>query len=344
MPELIGEENIDWENFEVTDPEAPEFAAPEGDPDVPEPVAGNDEDVLDAPEDTADDGRPRDPETGQFVAAEEAEQERLYANKYRTVEEMEAAVLHQESFAGRQAAELGELRQELAGRLDSIDERLDRPAPPSLHNLDQVFEENPFLAAEQTLQAQDWAAHDRVIKAWEELDPSQVGLYKATKTAERRAYEADQKLEAFQQSQQQAPAYQSALESAQTRLQTEHPEIDLGVLQQAMIDEAMDAARISGENVYSSMMKSGDPNKVYMGLRTLALAAERRVTGDQRQRATDLARTSAVETQRAKAEAMVTSATGSAPDPAPPRSYDDELLAEFEQDDKRRDGFNIGDH
>ena len=45
-----------------------------------------------------------------------------------------------------------------------------------------------------------------------------------------------------------------------------------------------------------------------------------------------------------KAEAMVTTGASTGADPAPPKSYDDELLEEFERQDERADGFRISNY
>jgi hypothetical protein len=331
VAELIGEENIDWNDFTVTDPDAPEFEGETGvEEDQADPAAADtsEEDVALAPEETAEE-RPLETEAEQ--------QERLYAGKYRTVEEMEAAFEHQQMLAGRQGTEVGELRQQLS----ELVEALNRPALPSLNNLDEVFAENPFLAAERTLQAQDWSAHDRVIRQWEEIDPAQVGLYRQNKMIEQQALQARQEVEAFRN--QPAPTnYQSALQSAEQRLKQEFPDIDLQQLGPAMVEEANEAHRIAGDSVYAKLLESGDPEQTYMGLRTLALTAINRQSAEVRSKVAENARTAAAESQRAKTEAMVTSATGTAPEPAAPKTYDDELLEGFQQEDTRRDGFNIG--
>lgn len=342
MADLIGEEQIDWETFQVTDPGAPEF---EG-----QPAAAAEAPVdTEAPalEDTAqeDDGRPRDPETGQFISAEELErraaevetpqEERLFAGKYRTVEELERAVIESQSLLGRQGSEVGELRQQM----QELTETLARPRPEPIGDIDVLMADGMLSAAERTAQAQDWDAHNRVLREWEQTDPDQAGLYRMGKQAQYEAHLARQQAAQLEQAQQQQ-TYGSAMETAWARLRSEIPDLDS--LAPAMTEEATEAARVAGKPVYTPLIESGDPDQIYYAFRTLALTARNRSPAALQQQAADMARTAAVETQRAKAEAMVASATGTAPDPPQPKSYDDELLDRFKAEDERRDGWNIG--
>lgn len=353
MADLIGEEMIDWDTFGVTDPNAPEYQGPT----VPVaevtavPAEGGHDGQVEqtpAPEDTAleQDGRPRDPDTGQFLSAEEAErrqaeqaeQERLWAGKYRTPEELERAWHEREQLLGRQGNELGELRRQMA----DLAEALKRPPAPQLGDIDSLFAENPAKAAERAIAAQDAQAYDRVLREWSEIDPAQAEMYQTMKQVEYRSWQAQQQIEQLS-SEQETARYGSAMETAWQRLQAEIPDLDQ--LAAAMQEEAVEAARVAGgEPVYSKLLQSGDPEQVYYAFRTLALTARSRNGAAQHQHAADLARTAAVESQRAKAEAIVASSTSTAPEAQAPKSYDEQLLETFQQDDARRDGFQVGNY
>jgi hypothetical protein len=346
VPELIGEEHIDWENFTVTDPDAPEYEAPtdateDDDQGTPDDVGdGVDEPI--AAEDTPEAAAPLEQEAGDEPVEESP---RLYAGKYRTVEEMEAAFEHQQTLAGRQGTELGEMRQQMAELLEAVN----RPPAPDLGNLEDVFMEDPMEAADRALaygsRTGDYSAHHAVISQWREIDAAQVRLYENQKRIEAQLAASNARVEQLPAQLQQPQRYQDALEAAHARLQSEFPDIDLKKLEPAMIEEAVEARRISGDDdLYTKLMESGDPDKTYQGLRTLALTALTRSSAESRQQVVERARAAAVETQRAKVEAMVTSGSSTGADPAPPKSYDDQLLEEFEAQDKRADGFRIGNY
>lgn len=352
MADLIGEDAINWDTFEVTDESAPEYTPPAQVQQVEAPV-----DEQPAPEDTAqDEGRPRDPETGRFVSAEqqapdeqetaEEEAERLFAGKYRTVEDLERATLEREQLLGRQGQELGELRQQLSELMSLQRQALEqRPQFVSSIDVDALMaSEGVYAAAERTAEAGDWDAHTRVLREWEQIDPDTAGVYKLSKQAQFEAAAARQRAAELEQQQRQV-THTSAAESAWSRLEREVP--DLQDLAPLMTEEAAEAHRISGGKFsYRTMIESGDPDQAYLALRTLALSAQARKASnpeDRQRQAAEIARTAAVESQRAKAEAIVASSNATAPDPPPPQSYDDELLAEFMAEDKpRADGWQIG--
>jgi hypothetical protein len=360
LADLIGEEQIDWKNFTVTDPNAPEYEGPpvaEESPEADPAAADTPADEPIATEDTAQQERPRevDPLSGDppldrdddTVAPEQTGDPLVdaYLAKYGgDMEQAVRAAAHQAELIGRQGVELGEMRQQMSDLVEAVN----RPPVPSLDNLGEIFVEDPFLAAETTLEVGvrtgDWGAHNAVISQWKEIDPAQVRLYENQKRIELTIQQDREERQRSTQQAAAAPQQMEVLSSAEQRFRGEFPDVDLSRLQQPMIDEAVEASRVAGRNVYSDLMESGDPEQVYHGFRTLALAALNRSGAAQRQQVSENARTAAVETQRAKAAAMVTSANASAADPAPPKTFDDELLEEFEQQDKRRSGFNIGNY
>jgi hypothetical protein len=360
LADIIGEEQIDWETFQVTDEAAPEFEQP-----VAETVkteSPEDEALAADDADTAQGERPRDPETGRFVAQEddgpEPEPEtpqivvdplvEQYLQRYGgDAEAALKAAAHQTALIGRQGSEIGELKAQLQGLVDLTRQGQQQPRFAQSIDVDNVIErEGLYAAAERTAQAQDWDSHNRVLRAWAEVDPDQAGVYQLSKQAQHEASLARQRAADAEQQQTQASKSSSA-ESAWARLAGEIP--DLETLAPLMTEEAAEAYRISGGKVaYSEMIESGDPNTAYMALRTLALSARGKQVGNEEHRqqaAATIARTAAVESQRAKAEALVTSSDATAPDLPAPKLYDDELYDEFvAQDAPRADGWKIGNH
>lgn len=362
MADLIGEEQINWDTFDVMDEAAPEFTPP-----AVVAVEAPVEDALE-PEDTAPDdtGRPRDPETGRFLPKEEAASDQpaelelelepaadpileRFLQKYGGDPEAALkAAAHQTDLLGRQGAELGELRQQLSELMDMQRQQLEsqtRPQFTQTVDIDSLIaNEGVYAAAERTAEAGDWNAHNRVLREWEEMDPDTAGVYKLSKQAQYEAAVARQRAAELEQQQRQG-SQTTAAETAWARLEREVP--DLQDLAEAMSEEAAEAHRISGGKFsYRTMIESGDPDQAYLALRTLALSAQARKASSQEDRqrhAAELARTAAVESQRAKAEAIVASADATAPDPPPPQSYDEQLLAELmAQDQPRSDGWQVG--
>lgn len=144
--------------------------------------------VEEAPE------RERD-ERGRFVAKEQPAEERLFAGKYRTAEEMEAAYSALESRFGQQGSDLGELRREL----QAIREELQPQQPQQQqYDMDQVsswFDENPTQIPSVAVQAYDQGnqqLYNAAIDAWYEYSPREAARFE-------RSLEMQQLRQEFQQ-------------------------------------------------------------------------------------------------------------------------------------------------
>jgi hypothetical protein len=338
---MIGEDNINWETFEVTDPEAPEFTAPEGEAEAP------DADL--APEDTAQEGRPRDPETGQFVSAAPEEPaapdpvEAVLAKYGGDVDKALQGLVEAQSLIGRrddERARLEEANRILTEQLGQQQQAPVQQAPPPMPSpdaLDRLMEtEGMAGAAEAMLRDGNLQAHQAVIAHWRTFDVDAATMYQMTAQTRFDAWQANQRAEILAQNQA-TSSLGSRLEQTWTRLVTEIP--DLEALRPAMLAETQQP----GGDIWAPLLESGDPDKVYYAVRTLALAARNRDPNATSRLVAENARTAAVESQRARTEAMVTTTGPTGPDPTQPTSYDDELLAKFQEEDKaREDGWKIG--
>lgn len=137
----------------------------------------------------AQEERPRG-EDGKFLsreAAEQAEQERLYAGRYKTVEELEAAVVEKEAFISRQGTDVGSLRSELQEMRRSLEQRQaeqSAPAQPLPHNWDSMLDENPAQAVEIAYKADNQQAMSEALQAWNELAPGAPQLWVQNKQME----------------------------------------------------------------------------------------------------------------------------------------------------------------
>jgi hypothetical protein len=134
-------------------------------------------------------GRIHDPDTGQYLPREaevlqeappeappdvgpSPPEERLYAGKYRTVEEMERAYLEEDSLRGRQTNELGELR----GQVQALTQLMSQPQPQPWSPPPDP-EENPEMAARWAVENENEAVYTRAIAEWREIDRAAADIY-----------------------------------------------------------------------------------------------------------------------------------------------------------------------
>ncbi len=326
MADLIGEEQIDWDTFEVTDAEAREHTPPQDDD------AGS-----------GDDGRARDA-SGRFVAtaaddeaAQEqppAEQERLYAGKYRSVEELEQAVLHQQQLTGRQSSEVGELRAEL----EALRQTQQQYAPRQ--DLSSLIDDNPAQAADIAWRAGDEPSLRLALQAWDELSPGAASVWVENKQLGHRLQEIErttqQQQQSWQQQQQLAVATQ-AYEQVASRYG------DFEQLAPAMSQVAGELASLAGQSVVSQLLESGNPDAVGRALEMLYREAKARsVTPEAAGQ--EIARQHVQDTLRAKQEAIVASAGGGGPEPPPGETYAGPRGGEWPPAAPRRGGGQGGNY
>ena len=132
-------------------------------------------------------GRLHDPDTGRFLPREAEvftpspepdiaplQEERLYAGKYRSPEEMERAYLEQQSLQGRQSTEVGELR----GQVQALTEFLaKRDATPQQWTPPPDPEENPEFAARWAVENENGDVYARAMAEWREIDRAAADVY-----------------------------------------------------------------------------------------------------------------------------------------------------------------------
>ena len=94
---------------------------------------------------TAPKERPRDPETGQFLPKETAEEEgeRLLAGKYRSPEALEQAYLEAQRLLGSLRSDQGELRSQL----EQLTEAVQQSRPQTVQDFDALLASDPQQAA-----------------------------------------------------------------------------------------------------------------------------------------------------------------------------------------------------
>lgn len=267
-------------------------------------------------ESAATDGRPRDEQTGQFISKEEAaerEQERLYAGRYKTVEELERAVEEKEAFIARQGTDVGSLRNELQSLRSLLEQRQTEQAPATPQQLpanwENMLDEDPAAAVEYAYDADNQAALRDALKAWDEISPGAPRLWVANKQMAEQLSELTQNI-----------GQQSASTAYGEFLRT-HPDVEQYAGE--MAEEAKKSPHLTG------LLESGDPQAQLEVLDFLYTKASSKVqarnadTLATAQQAADAERVATVRQQ--KEQAAVASATQT-PAERRPRNAGHEML------------------
>ena len=131
-------------------------------------------------EEAAPAGRPRD-DLGRFAAEsqeteEPTEAEKLFAGKYKSVEDLERAYQEAASKLGEQGNELGELRKLIDERLPAVDDEEDwaEPVftPQAAGQMQNLLEAGRYQeAAVYAAQSGNNLLYDQVLEAWFEEQP-----------------------------------------------------------------------------------------------------------------------------------------------------------------------------
>jgi hypothetical protein len=150
---------------------------------------------TEAPAEPADD-RLRNP-AGQFETPEQRE-ERLYAGKYRTPEDLEAAHQSLEQKLGEQGNELGQYRQWYEQFQAAAQQQANTPpAPPQ-----EAITENPAAVVQYALQTQNQALYEEALDEWFDLDPKAASRFDNARMLAHQQWQMEQQLQALQASQQ----------------------------------------------------------------------------------------------------------------------------------------------
>lgn len=139
---------------------------------APAPEQGTPEQSAEqAPEqtDTAQPERPRN-EKGQFVSEAPPEEERVYAGKYKSVDDLERGHAELQQLYGRMAQDLGQLR-------DVVQSQQWQPQQPR-YDYQQIIEDDPGRAAQAAFQNGDVAAFQAAVSALEIEDPTAAEVWK----------------------------------------------------------------------------------------------------------------------------------------------------------------------
>lgn len=329
-----------WENPGVE----PEAAPDEGTPAEPEAAAEPEAEAVEAVEETlAQQERPRD-EHGRFAKAEPddaAEEARLLAGRYKSVDELERALLEKEAFIQRQTLEVGEKRK-LEERLAQIEQGLQTAqSRPNVTVTADLIEQNPGYAAEVAYQSNDEATLRAAFDAWKDEDPAAAASWVASKQIERVQQQYEQKFQDLES--RLAPLAVSDADREFNR-QLRDFEAQHGPI--ADLAARAEQLNLPSETTqtFATLLDSGTPEQKIGVFKTLALlvgSTEERRTADTLQAARSIAREQALEADRAIQDASVVSATASKVD-TPQKTAADLIGDQWEAlDAPYRDGWNI---
>jgi len=265
--------------------------------------------VEDAPAEPAAEtaeGRPRDPETGQFLP-KEPEPEPLLAGKYKTQEALEQGYINAEQELGRLRNDQGLMR----AQLDQLTELSQQRQPPSVQDFESLLASDPQQAALYALTVGDQQAYQRAKQEWNELSPGTPDVWEANLQMQHQLQALQQQVAGVQGPVQEQQNTRVVLE-VWRGLAAQYP--DFENLQQQRSEIAGELAA-SGYDWVTPALESGDKTKIEAALKSLTDLARARASGNLVDQARVAAQTHVAATEQAKREAIVGSASTSMSEP-----------------------------
>ena len=267
-------------------------------------------------------------------ATEETEEEKLYAGKYKTTEDLERAYTELQSKLGAQGDELGKLRQ-LEEQFSQLQEQLSTqptPNPFETAEWDNVNFENTQKVRQQAL----WLAqndpfnYDSFLESWYEESPRAATAFEM----DLKNYEWEQKFEDARApvaeisnkltAEERAQQTTATFEQVWANLGAQNP--DLNDFAEKIIEEAGTTPAIA------AVFRDGDAEQMSGALQILLNAARYR-----RSQATEIAAAQEAEAAgAAKSKANLTKATASAGSQSKTPTAGDRILEAFEKEARGR--------
>lgn len=275
---------------------------------------------------------PRDPETGRFVKAEEEaapEAEDAGADtsdldailaKYGTIEKAASAFQEAQRHIGELHRSQGELTGQLqtyAAMLQEMQNQSQQPPPPKIQqDFEQLVEDNPREAMLLALQAQDMSAYSRAKESANDYAP---GFGDVIENELRMMQTVDQLTRNYAQLAQPIQQQQQRQTVAEVYREVAKDNPDFEDLRPHMTQVVEQIHQAGGYDWITPSLESGDPHAAKAALNTLVLLARALSSGNLAEAAQDAARRHVEATEKARAEAIVASATqtvASSPDQA----------------------------
>lgn len=286
----VDDDGFDWATLDDAAPE-------EGQP-ADEAQEEQSEEAVTAEAETPE--RPRNPD-GTFAKKETHDPEvdailQKYGGDTNTALK---ALAESQSYIGSLHNELGGLRQQL----ESATQAWQNPRPQM--DFETLLEENPQQAALVALNAGDHAAYQRAKQEWNDVAPGAPDLFEANLRLQREVQDIKAQIEQVAAPVQQQQQIQS-LTSVYRHVATANP--DFEELRPAMVNVVNELAE-SGYDWITPALESGDPRQATAALNSLVQLARARESGNLAAAAQNAARQHVAETEAAKREAIVASAT-----------------------------------
>ncbi len=302
------EGGFDWETMTDSsakpEPETPTPPDPEDvvEPEVPEEVA----DALAAA--TADEteveteDRQRDAQ-GRFLPKFKDPDVNGFLEKYNgNVEEALKAAVNSQSLIGSQGGELGQLRQQL----EALQSQVQRNAEPAI-DYDTLLEENPARATMLAWERGDNYAYQQAVQQWEAVSPGSPAIWAQNLQLQQQLGELSTRLEATTTPLKQQAATQG-FANAYSELAAELPDMEqLG----PEMGKALGSLGPATQKAILSTLEEGTPDSQKEVLTTLYHIARGRTSDTLMAQGQQAARAHVEETQRAKDEAILASASAS---------------------------------
>lgn len=264
----------------------------------------------------------------------EAVEEKLYAGKYKSLEDLEKAYVEAQSALGRQGDELGQLRK-IQEQFQEQLAQLSQPAAPNPFDTpewDNINFDNPAQARQAAL----WVAqnqpfnYESFLESWYDQSPRAATAFEM----EMKDYEWEQKLEdrfgtvadipQKLEAEERAQANTVAFEQVWANLHAQNP--DLNEFAEKIIEEASQTPALA------AVFQHGDQQQMEGALQILLNAARYR-----RSQAQEIADAQGAEAaQSAKSKANLTKATASAGSQSKTPSSGDRILEALERESRER--------
>lgn len=235
---------------------------------------------------------------------------RLYAGRYKTVEELERAYsVEAQAVITRQGAELTELRG-LKDQFESLRTELTKPAGPQYDpsGIEDELAMQPHLApsyAQQALENGDNVLWGKAMSAWYQVDPVGATAFQTNAHIRVAQDQFEQRLAPIQQSTQRAETA-AGLAAAFEALQAEHPDF-------SEVMNGITQDQLAGfPKIVVAQLEASDPNAKREALETLYRWNKAEQVGNIANATAAAAAATAAEAVQARQDAVVATTNGSA--------------------------------
>lgn len=250
---------------------------------------------------------PQEPVSEGAVLSEDDEKLQRVREKLGDIPDTAArSYMELETELGRLRGELGAARQLADERLAGIEQRIQQPQQPLAPvDYEQLIDADPRQAMIVAAQRQDGAAYLRAREEWDALSPGAPALYEQSAAMQRRLDEIAQQVQETREPVVRGEK-QAVVANAYRTVSAEFPDFeDLTPVMNRIVSELAE----SGYDWITPALESGNPQQAEAAWRQLALSARGLQGENLAEAAREAAREHVAETQRARKDAVVASAS-----------------------------------